>query len=51
MFRQQQRKRPQHPHWSACRDGDCPRTPCIAFKVGYDYGKREGREEAEEAAK
>jgi hypothetical protein len=33
--------KPQH-RYSACRDGDCRRIGCEAFRVGYDDGFADG---------
>jgi flagellar biosynthesis/type III secretory pathway protein FliH len=37
-------QRPQH-DYTSCRDGDCPRPLCVAFKTGHKTGHREGYEQ------
>lgn len=34
--------KPQHPEPGACRDGDCQRTGCRAYREGREYGYQEG---------
>ncbi len=28
--------------FTTCHDDDCPRIPCIAYKIGYEIGFEEG---------
>jgi hypothetical protein len=37
--------RPQHPRPSACRDGDCKRAACQAYREGREDGFAEGYDE------
>ena len=37
--------RPQHPPWAACKDPDCQRTGCRAYREGLEYGYGEGFED------
>jgi hypothetical protein len=34
--------RPEHPRPSACRDSDCKRAGCVAYRDGHDDGWRDG---------
>lgn len=36
--------RPEHPPASACRDGDCRRAACAAYREGREHGYQEGHE-------
>jgi hypothetical protein len=36
--------RPEHPPPSACRDGDCKRTACAAYRQGREDGFQDGYE-------
>jgi flagellar biosynthesis/type III secretory pathway protein FliH len=35
--------------YQSCRDGDCPRPLCVAFKTGYRQGDQDGYERGYEA--
>jgi hypothetical protein len=37
--------RPQHPKPSVCRDGDCKRTGCVAYREGREDGFQDGYDE------
>lgn len=37
--------RPEHPRPAACRDGDCKRTGCVAYREGREDGYRDGFED------
>jgi hypothetical protein len=34
--------RPEHPRPSACKDGDCKRTGCVAYREGHEIGYERG---------
>jgi hypothetical protein len=37
--------RPEHPRYSACRDEDCERTGCVAYREGHETGRALGYDE------
>lgn len=37
--------RPEHPRFSACRDAECKRAGCVAYKEGREDGFQDGYDE------
>jgi len=37
--------RPEHPRFSACRDADCKRAACVAYREGREDGFQDGYDE------
>lgn len=42
------KSRPQHPPWAACKDTDCQRTGCRAYRDGHEDGYRDGYRDGHE---